>query len=186
MAQHIHKLTKMLTETRIENDRPLQNIVMPLVPAEIDNLLHEQLPYSWMSSIAALFKEVSDASPYRTWATDRSALTVRRILHEEPCCRRQGKLSTPGGPLMARARGGVQGHIQGPVPPSQATASVAERTGIGRGTAQTCSRPDTSSRPPREIGWQLDHTSGICQVRRRGRVDGAGNGIGRHRPAQES
>ena len=116
-AQHIHELTRMLIETRIENDRLRQNMVPPLVPAEIDKLLHEQPPYSWMSSIAALFKEVSDASPNTAWATDRFSLTVWRILHEELRCRRQGRLSAPGGPLMAPPQAAIQGAMPGPVPP---------------------------------------------------------------------
>ena len=116
-AQHINKLTRMLTEMRIENDRLRQNIVPPLVPAVIEKLLHEELPYSWMSSIAALFKEVSEASPNTAWATDRFALTVWRILHEELRCRRQGRLSAPGGPMMAPAQGAIQGPMPGPVAP---------------------------------------------------------------------
>ena len=55
-AEHIHKLTGMLTETLIKNDRLRQNIVPPLLPAETDKLLHEQLPYSCWSSIATIFK----------------------------------------------------------------------------------------------------------------------------------
>ena len=106
-TQHIHELTRMLTETRIENDMLRQNIVPPMVPAKIEKLLHEQLPYSWMSSIAALFKEVSDASPNTAWATDRFALTVWRILHEELRYRRQGRLSAPGSPMMAPAQGAI-------------------------------------------------------------------------------
>ena len=96
--QHIEQLTRVLAETLLENDCVRQNIVPALEVAEISKLLHEQVPYSWMRSIVALFKEVSDGSPNTACAKDRFALTVWRIVHEELQCRRQGRLSAPGGP----------------------------------------------------------------------------------------
>ena len=70
----------MLVETLIEDDRLRQNtpkqIWYHISGPEIDKLLQEQLPYAWMSSIVALFKEVSGSSPNAAWAQDKFALTV--------------------------------------------------------------------------------------------------------------
>ena len=101
----------MLMETRIENDRLCQNMVPPLKPPETDKLLHEQLPYAWMSSIVALFKEVSGSSPNAAWAQDKFALTVQRIHHEELRCRQQGRLSVVGGPMMGTPPVGTHGNM---------------------------------------------------------------------------
>ena len=82
----------MLAENRMENDRLGQNIAPALTAAEINKLLHEQPPYSWMSNIVVLLKDLSDVSPNSLWTTDRGALTVGHILHAELRCRRQEQL----------------------------------------------------------------------------------------------
>ena len=166
-AQHIHELTRMLTETRIENDRPRQNIVPPLVP-------------------------VSDTSPNMAWATDRFALTVWRKLHEALRCRRQGQLSAPGGPMIAPAQGAIQGPMPGPVAPGAFGNPMFMRNAHKPGHCFRCGAYGHWSRDCPNMqqaghvtGWQLGRTSGTCQDRRRGPIDAADNGTGRRRPAPQ-
>ena len=104
------------------------------MPAEIDKLLRAQLPYSWMSSITALLKQVSGASPNTAWAEDKFALMVWRILHQELRSRRPGKLSAPGGALMA----GPPGNILGPAPWPGFGNTVFARNPYGTGHCFRC------------------------------------------------
>ena len=70
-----------------------QPLIPPLTPAAVDRFLTEALPYAWMTSLAAVLKELALEDTTRGRAKQALPAAVWRVLNEEPRVKRQGRPS---------------------------------------------------------------------------------------------
>ena len=88
-------IVALLSTQKLEVEQMRQSLSPPLTLAAVDRFLTEALLYAWMTSLAAVLKELALEDTTGAWAKQALPATVWRVLNEELRAKRQGHPSAP-------------------------------------------------------------------------------------------
>ena len=91
----MREIVALLLAQKLEVEQMRQSLIPPLTPAAVDRFLTEALPYAWMTSLAAVLKELALEDATGAWAKQALPATVWRVLNEELREERQGRPPAP-------------------------------------------------------------------------------------------
>ena len=115
----MREIVALLSAQKLEVEQMRQSLIPPLSPAAVDRFLTEALPYAWMTSLAAVLKELALEDTTGAWAKQALPAAVWRVLNEELRAKRQGRPSAPA----ITNHPGPQGQVAAMQPHMGATGS---------------------------------------------------------------